>query len=53
MKKGLYRKLAWMGIKKNKKLYFPYILTCAGMVMMSYIISFLSKSGTLGSMPGG
>lgn len=26
MKKGLYRKLAWMGIKKNKKLYFIIFL---------------------------
>ena len=43
MKKGLYRTLAWTGIRKNKKLYVPYLLTCAGMVMMCYIVSFLSS----------
>lgn len=40
MKSGFYRALAWSGITKNKKLYMPYILTCIGMVMMCYIISF-------------
>lgn len=53
MKKGIYRKLAWMGIKKNRKLYMPYLLTCAGMVMMTYLISFLSKSDAINKMPGG
>lgn len=43
MKKGLYRTLAWTGIRKNRKLYVPYLLTCAGMVMMCYIVSFLSS----------
>lgn len=53
MKKGFYSKLAWSGIRKNKKLYTPYLLTCIGMVMMFYIISFLSTSRVLQSMPGG
>lgn len=53
MKKGIYQTLAWTGIKKNKKLYFPYILTCIGMVMMCYIVSFLSTSTIVGSIPGG
>lgn len=53
MKKRIYRKLAWMGIKKNRKLYMPYLLTCAGMVMMTYLISFLSKSDAINKMPGG
>lgn len=53
MKKGFYRKLAWTGIKKNKKLYIPFILTCMGTIMMCYIISFLSISPTVGNMPGG
>ena len=53
MKKGFYSKLAWTGIRKNKKLYTPYILTCIGMVMMFYIVSFLSISDILNSMPGG
>lgn len=53
MKIGFYEKLAYTGIKKNKKLYVPYILTCIGMVMMTYIISFLSSSDTIKSMRGG
>ena len=53
MKKGFYLTLAWNGIKKNKKLYLPYILTCMGTIMMCYIISFLSTSSTFASIRGG
>ncbi len=53
MKKGIYRTLAWTGIKKNRKLYLPYILTCMGTVMMCYIISFLSTSPTFAKIKGG
>lgn len=53
MKKGFYCTLAWTGIKKNKKLYIPFILTCIGTAMMCYIISFLSISHTFGSIAGG
>jgi len=53
MKKGFYRTLAWTGIKNNKKLYVPYILTCMGTVMMCYIISFLGTSPTFAEIQGG
>ena len=53
MKVGFYPKLAVMGILKNKRLYVPYILTCIGMVMMQYIITFLSLSPIIGSMEKG
>lgn len=53
MKKGIYSRLALTGIKKNKKLYIPYILTCIGMVMMFYIITFLSSSNMMMNYPGG
>ena len=53
MKHSFYPKLAWTGIRKNKRLYTPYILTCMGMVMMFYIMSFLTSSALLTSMPGG
>lgn len=53
MKILFYSKMAWMGIVKNKKLYLPYILTCAGMVMMYYIVSFLSISDVLLETEGG
>lgn len=47
MRAGIYPKLAFDGIRKNKRLYIPYILTCVGMVMMYYIISFLQYSDTV------
>lgn len=53
MKKGIYSRLALTGIKKNKKLYIPYILTCIGMVMIFYIITFLSSSDMMMNYPGG
>ena len=34
MSGGFYSRLAWTGIHKNRRLYLPYFLTCAGMVMM-------------------
>lgn len=53
MKNGLYTKLAWTGIQKNRKLYLPYMLTCIGTVMMCYIVSFLKYNPVFGSLPGG
>ena len=52
MKLGFYPKLAFTGIAKNKKTYLPYILTCIGMVMMFYIILFLTSSQVLYNMRG-
>ena len=53
MKLRLYPKLALDGIRKNKRLYFPYILTCSGMVMMFYIIHYLAGMSLLEQMSGG
>ncbi|MDE7325408.1 MAG: ABC transporter permease, partial [Lachnospiraceae bacterium] len=53
MKHTIYPRLAWTGIRKNSRLYLPYILTCIGMVIMFYIISFLSASDYIGSCKGG
>ncbi len=50
MKIGFYSRLAADGIRKNKRLYIPYILTCIGIVMMFYIISFLSTHKLLDVM---
>ena len=44
MKSGLYLKLSVNGIKKNKKLYLPYLITCICMVMMFYLIDYLAVS---------
>lgn len=53
MKSAFYPKLAWMGIRKNKRLYVPYILASMGMIMMFYIVAFLNTSSVLMSIPGG
>lgn len=53
MKLSFYPQLAWDGIRKNKRFYLPYILTCIGMVMMCYIIHYLAAMPTLKDMPGG
>lgn len=53
MRHSIYPRLAWTGIRKNGRLYLPYILTCVGMVMMFYIVSFLSSSEYLASCRGG
>ena len=52
MKTGFYPKLAFSSIRKNKRIYLPYILTCIGMVMMQYIVVFLSVTPVFGKMPG-
>ena len=53
MKAGLYPRLALQGMRKNKKFYLPYLLTCAGMVMMYYIMIFLSTSPAIRQIRGG
>ena len=53
MKLTFYPKLAWEGIRKNKRLYVPYLLTGTVMVMMYYIMSFLAQSEMLEHMKGG
>ncbi|MGN0639170.1 MAG: ABC transporter permease [Huintestinicola sp.] len=49
----LYPRLAVNGIKKNRRTYLPYILTCSGMIMMYYITSFLTVSSFVKEMKGG
>ena len=51
--RGLYRRLAWSGIAKNRKFYLPYLLTCIGMTTMYYIIAFLTDNEILLSFRGG
>lgn len=49
----LYPKLAVGGMKKNGRLYIPYILTAIGMVMMYFIMHSLSKSEPILKLHGG
>lgn len=53
MKALFYPRLAWTGIKNNRRLYLPYILTCIGMVAMFYIMLSLSTGKFLDKMRGG
>ncbi|MDE7360742.1 MAG: ABC transporter permease [Oscillospiraceae bacterium] len=50
---GLYSKLAATGIRKNGRSYIPYILTSSLMVMVFYIVTYLSANGMLRNMVGG
>ena len=50
---GFYPHLAWDSIRKNRRMYLPYILTCTGMVMMFYIIAFLAGDPLLKTLRGG
>ena len=51
MKRGLYARLAWTGMVKNKRLYLPYGLSAAGMVLMFYILTGLSGSPAAEAAP--
>ncbi len=53
MKKGFYLRLALDGMRKNRRLYLPYLLTCGGMVMMFYILYSLAYSPVVRAMRGG
>ena len=53
MKTLLYPRLAVEGMKKNGKLYVPYLITCVLMVAIYYIIHFLGYSKVMEGMSGG
>lgn len=53
MRMILYPNLAIQGIVKNKKIYLPYILSCIGMVMMSFIIQSVGDTELLKHIKGG
>ena len=53
MRTGFYSKIAWEGIRKNKRLYDPYLLTGSVMVMMSYILFYLNSSEMVKHTEGG
>ena len=53
MRGGFYIRLAKDGIVKNRKLYFPYILTCICMTMMYYILYYLGFCADFTKVRGG
>ncbi len=52
MKRSLYPRLAWNGMKNNKPLFVPYILAAAGTAAVFYIMFFLSTGGIPEGMRG-
>ena len=53
MKTAFYPKLAANNIKKNRKTYFPFILTCIVTIAMFYIFKSLSMNPGIEQMLGG
>ena len=52
MNPTFYPRLAWMGIKKNARLYVPYLLSCAFMAAMLYVIAYLAVTPALYTVNG-
>ena len=53
MKLGFYPRLAWSGIRKNKRLFVPYILAAAGTAAVFYIMFYLASGDLLDGVRGG
>ena len=53
MKTLFYPRLAWDGIRKNRRMSLPYLLTCVCMVAMHYILGFLASPTALALLPRG
>ena len=53
MSKLFYPKLAATNMKKNARLYIPYLITCVVTVMMYYIINTLAENQSLEESYGG
>ena len=53
MKTFFYPRLAWDGLRKNRRLSVPYLLTCICMVSVFYILSFLVSPDVLAMIPRG
>lgn len=50
---SFYPKLALINIKSNRRLYFPYLLTCIFTVAMFYIVLFIRYNDGLANVIGG
>ncbi len=53
MKLHLYRRLAAEGIRKNRRLYVPYMMAGSVMVMIHYLLHFLESSPIIAEVRGG
>ena len=41
MRNGLYPKLAWQGIRQNRRAYVPYLLALMGLAAAFYVMAAL------------
>jgi putative ABC transport system permease protein len=48
----MYFKLAATNLKKNARIYLPYVITCTATIMMFYIMIFLASNKGINSMAG-
>lgn len=53
MSKTLYFRLAFDNLKKNAKMYIPFVLSCILTIMMYYMVSSLSMNPNMMNMIGG
>lgn len=53
MRSKLYPKLAWSGIRKNRKFYLPYIIACVTAIAMFYNILALTLNPDVPELSGG
>ena len=40
-----YMKIAFTNMKKNRRTYIPYLLSCIGTIAMFYMMSAIAESG--------
>ena len=50
---SVYTRLAREGIRKNRQLYLPFIITASLMVMVTYILGYLSSDECMALIPHG
>ena len=53
MNGSVYTRLAREGIRKNRKLYLPFIITASFKIMVTYILGYLSSDECLALIPEG
>ncbi|MCD7858265.1 MAG: ABC transporter permease [Clostridiales bacterium] len=52
MRFGFYPRLALTGIRRNRQLYYPYLLTCVGMVFLYFTMASLASSPIVAEING-
>ncbi|MDN6664825.1 MAG: ABC transporter permease, partial [Tetragenococcus koreensis] len=53
MHNGFYLKLALQSMRQNSQLYYPFIISSIGTVMMTFVIQALTTNSGLSQIPGG